>query len=201
MMIMIDQACRTFYSASNPAHKKEFFYHIFIQKWGSDHENTRGLKEILRFHDWITIPVFGRKLNDIALTIIIHADHDKEFQKEILQKLEKHYRSPDISATDGYAHLHDRTCIAYTPDGILDSRKSRPQRYATQGRIMESGLWQPFETENFKNIEQTRKATGMKLSFLEYFRIINGNNNLTMKDVSPVTWPQHHLPTYQPVMK
>lgn len=56
-----------------------------------DQEHLEKLKVIINNHYWITFSEFGEEADHHAWLVAQHADCDIEFQKEILDKLEKLY--------------------------------------------------------------------------------------------------------------
>jgi hypothetical protein len=118
-------------------------------------EHVQTLKHILSDYEWITISEFDQKADRNAWLLVQHADNDVDFQKEILQKLERLYPLGETSSQN-FAYLYDR--VAHN--------ENRPQRYGTQGHIIE-GQWEPHEIEDFINLESRRTSMGM-VSFQEY---------------------------------
>jgi hypothetical protein len=168
LMGAIDQSWRGAYERFDSSEEFSHLYKLLTQKWGADEDLTKDLKEILNYHDWITIPEFGEDSNKIALLIVIHADHEIEFQKNILHKIEQNYLSPELSATGVYAHLYDRICT-----GGEDKTHFRPQRYGSQGLGTKDIPWQPYEIEDFENVDVRRKEIGLTETLQEYFNRMN----------------------------
>ncbi len=131
----------------------------------NDQENTETLREILKHYYWITISEFGEEADRNAWLLVQHADHDREFQKEILVRLEQLIRSYG-TRRQNYALLYDRVAI----------HEHRPQRYGTQGEI-KNGIWVPFEIEDPNNLDERRKKLGLS-PMQEYINKIHQMLNL-----------------------
>ncbi len=155
-MVSIDQALR-----AKVAHAQST---VDESLWNEikkiDREHTKTLKEILNYYYWITIPEFGKEADGHAWLLVQHADHDPEFQKEALHRLEKLYPSQETSPTN-FAYLHDRVA----------KNEKRPQRYGTQGTVKD-GKWVPYEIEDPNSLDYRRSVVGLP-SFQEYLKLIN----------------------------
>jgi hypothetical protein len=139
--------------------EEEYFWSQFGPRWQKiDSNNTAALKELLKAHVWFKISEFGVEADDNAWLLVQHADQDVPFQKQVLPILEKLYPIGETNSRN-YAYLYDRVATA----------EKRPQRFATQGRCISPGRWEPFTSEDPGSLEQRRKAMG--LSSLEENRL------------------------------
>jgi hypothetical protein len=136
--------------------EQTYFWSQFITRFMElDRQNTADLKSLLKTHSWFTISEFGKKCDNNAWLLVQHADHDREFQKEILGKLEKLYPTGE-TRPQNYAYLFDRIATSWQgPD------KRQPQRYGTQGRCIGPGKWEPFPIEDPENVDTRRAEVGL----------------------------------------
>jgi hypothetical protein len=130
-----------------------------------DHENTASLKKILEVYGWIRISIFGKEADQMAWLLVQHADHDIEFQKDVLSRLESLYPKGETSSKN-FAYLYDRVAI----------NDKRPQRYGTQGCI-ENRRWILHPTEDLENLDTRRKIVGLS-PYKDYLCEINHMLNL-----------------------
>lgn len=157
-MVDVDQYLRGV--AVNWEHDKKYskdesecFWNLLHPQWEQiDSSNTSDLKELMKIYGWFKISEFGEQTSVNAWLLVQHADLDRVFQKEVLVILEKLYPIGETSAKN-YAFLYDR--VTWYGDNM-------PQRYATQGRCVARGDWQPWPTEDFVNVEFRRKSMGME---------------------------------------
>lgn len=180
MLERIDQSWREVAERGiHPQDETRLYYRAFSKRWGDDTTTQAGLQEILDHHEWITIPKFGAKANKTALSIVIHADHDRAFQEKIIKLLEEKYMDSELSDLRGHAYLFDRICFTHRDieaaaiwDTGLIPELSRPQRYASQGQNMIDGIWQPLQIEDLAHVDERRNAVGLT-SLREYFNRMN----------------------------
>jgi len=123
-------------------------------------KHTDTLKSLLHIYGWITISKFDKEADHNAWLLVQHADHDIEFQKEVLKRLEKLYPLKETT-TEHFAYLYDR----------IAKNENRPQRYGTQGNVVE-GKWTPAKIEDMKELNARRSLMGLP-SFEEYMNQIN----------------------------
>jgi len=118
-----------------------------------DRSNTARMKELLKDEGgWLTISKYGREIDDIAWTLVQHADLDRLFQKEVLGMLAPHAMTKETNPAH-YAYLHDRVAVA---DHI-------PQVYGTQGRCTGPGTWEPDTVlGTFVDVDKRRSEVGLK---------------------------------------
>lgn len=128
------------------AREAQAFLHVI------DTRNTESLKEILQAHEWVNISAFGADADKHAFLIVQHADHDRVFQRETLQKLEKLCPLGETVSTN-VAYLHDRLSVHVF---------KTPQRYGTQGVQDAQGRWSPFPCEDPAGLEARRAAMGLE---------------------------------------
>jgi hypothetical protein len=109
--------------------------------------NTLRLKEIVAIYSWPTKSLVGEEVSRAAFVIAQHSDHDREFQREMLQLFEPLVGQGEVPASH-YAYLWDRT--------------HDPQRYGTQGGCVGRGIWAPRAIEDPEGIDERRAAVGLK---------------------------------------
>ena len=133
--------------------EKECFWKAIFPVWQKiDSANTADLAHLMARYRWITIPVFGKMASEDAWLLAQHADHDRDFQRRVLAILEALHPAGDVSPRN-YAYLYDR--VTWYAD-------KKPQRFATQGRCVGPSDWQPWDTEDFANVDTRRAALGME---------------------------------------
>jgi hypothetical protein len=115
-------------------------------------ENTTALKEILDTHGWIRPKKFGKKYELMASVIINNSDHDLEFQKSILKRLQKMITTDQASAKY-YAELYDR---------VHSIGEKTLQKYGTQGFCHHNGTWRPYPISDPEQLETRRKKMQLK---------------------------------------
>lgn len=132
--------------------EQEYFWQQFMPRWERvDLSNTQGLKDLLKIYTWFKASEFGGQADLNAWLLVQHADHDVAFQKHVLAVLEKLYPVWETHPAH-YAYLYDR----------IASHENRLQRYATQGRCIGPGQWEPFPTEEPDKVDERRKAMGLE---------------------------------------
>lgn len=114
-----------------------------------DCDNTAWLRAQLQEIGWFSIPKYGVEADSAAWHLVQHADRSKDFQREMLAKLQALPPGDTDSKRVGY--LWDRVAMG----------EGRPQRYGTQGRC-ENGQWTPNPTEDPEHLDERRAALGMK---------------------------------------
>jgi hypothetical protein len=160
-MVDIDQHMRK--AAMSIPHERQYteaeqkyFWSQFMNRFlDLDRQNTADLKSLLKTHSWFTISKFGKKCDNNAWLLVQHADHDPDFQKEILTKLEKLYLTGE-TRPQNYAYLFDRVALSSS-----DPSKRQPQRYGTQGHCVAPGKWEPFPIEDEANVDTRRAEVGL----------------------------------------
>ena len=141
-MFAIDQGARRIMNhlPENPfPGRKEITDFVF----SFDPDNTRVLKQMLDVHGWIRASQFGQLASVHAWTIVQHADHDPDFQEQVLKRLET---MPGECAPDAYALLHDRVQVG----------KGLPQLYGSQFNGTE-----PQPIADPENVDARRLSVGL----------------------------------------
>jgi hypothetical protein len=110
-----------------------------------DAGNTACLKADVRENGWYLISVNGAQASSSAWLMAQHADHDRDFQKEVLAMMEPLVASGEVTRGN-YAYLWDRIAVG----------EDRPQRYGTQGRCTAPGRWEPETLEAPDQVEALR---------------------------------------------
>ena len=87
----------------------------------NDYNATEGLREALELYDWIDRERFGARTSSQAWLIAQHADHDPDFQRDALSRMEPYLESGGVRRQD-YAYLWDRAAV----------NTGQLQRYGTQ---------------------------------------------------------------------
>lgn len=113
-----------------------------------DQNNADWLMSVIKDHGWFHIERFDIALNDAAWLITQHADRRPELQDAVIEIVSA---SPNElqSRARKYAYLSDRIAI----------RSGAIQKYATQGRCVASGKWEPWPYAN--DAEQSRSKIGL----------------------------------------
>jgi hypothetical protein len=123
---------------------------VFVTRMGAiDCDNTAWLRAQLVKVGWFSIPTYGAEADKAAWHLVQHADQARDFQREMLAKLEALPAGHTDAKRVGY--LWDRVAIA----------EGRPQRYATQGRCEADGTWKPFDSEDPAHLDERRAKLGM----------------------------------------
>lgn len=117
---------------------------------GIDEENTTWLKADLARNGWFLISRDGPDADNAAWLMAQHADQDLPFQKQILALIEPLVARHE-SNSKNYAYIYDRVAV----------NEQRPQRYGTQGRCTEAGVWEPRETEKPEGLDARRASVGL----------------------------------------
>jgi len=117
-----------------------------------DADNQARLKAIVQEHGWPTARLVGKDAVHDAFLLVQHAS-DTAFQKEMLPRIEKSYRSGDLDG-QSYALLVDRVRV----------RDGQKQIYGTQAKPIEQ--WKDKEPsllpiEDEPNVEQRRAEVGL----------------------------------------
>lgn len=113
----------------------------------SDRSNQAWLSSRVENKGWFEISRYGEDADMAAFLIVQHADFDREFQKRMLTLLEGLLKESE-TRPNGWAMLHDRVSVA----------EGRPQRFGSQGRCVDIGVWEPFEIENLDDLDALRAA-------------------------------------------
>lgn len=117
-----------------------------------DLKNAAELKEILKEIGWPRISIYGEKADQDAWLIVQHADHDPQFQKEILAILETLHLTGESNPAN-FAYLYDRVAVS-SPE------QNRLQRFGTQGQYVGVN-WQPYPVEEPAQLDKRRAKVGL----------------------------------------
>ena len=152
----VDQLIRGAFSspkvaALSPEARKYFFDQLQPQMAAIDAADTAELKELLKVHRWFTISEFGEKADSNAWLLVQHADQDLAFQQEVLAVLSTLYAKGETSPRN-YAYLWDRVAV----------NSGKKQRYGTQGKCVDVGVWEPHEVEDPANLAKLRQEVGLQ---------------------------------------
>ena len=121
----------------------------------SDVSNALQLHAIIDRYGWIDAKRFGEKAEQNAWLISQHMVHDQgKFQRYVLQKMSKSSNYNNVN----YALLSDRVNIIFDKE---------PQQFGSQGKCLKSGLWEPSAIDKKEELDDRRKAIGLK-PFFEY---------------------------------
>lgn len=143
---------RTHWAAGLSDAARAYAYRIIqLDGCGVDQANTAWLKERVKAHGWYTIDTYGKEADQAAFLLAQHADRDAAFQAEVLPQLEK-LAQEGKAKPSSYAMLYDRVAVA----------QKRPQRYGSQGRCNDQGVWTAFETEDPATLDQRRASMGLQ---------------------------------------
>lgn len=116
-------------------------------EWASmDKMHVERIKEIIAEFGFPTISKVGNDGSNAAWLLIQHADHNPEFQREMLELMEPLARSGEINPRN-YAYLYDRT--------------HDPQRFGTQLTCVD-GVWEPRRLEDPNRVNEFRETYGMQ---------------------------------------
>jgi hypothetical protein len=162
-MVDVDQYLREYLHTSAPQGQTRYskpevdYYNLeVLRRWQKiDRRNTDDLKALLEKYSWFTISEWGRGADGQAWLIVQHADHDRDFQKAVLAKLEKLYPAGETEPSN-YAYLYDRVATSFS-----DPAKRQLQRYGTQGQCIGAGEWKPFPIEDPQDVDARRAAVGL----------------------------------------
>jgi Family of unknown function (DUF6624)/Domain of unknown function (DUF4153) len=114
-----------------------------------DERHLEKLKKLLRKKPWFDPDKIGRFAEQDAWLIVLHANHDLDFQEQVLAAIEPRALT---GAFDGrrYAHLYD----------IVARARGKPQRYGTKS-LCENGRWVADVTEDPEQVDERRAQMGL----------------------------------------
>ncbi len=152
--VAMDQKIRTLeetpWSANLPPLAEEAWSSVMtVRLLAVDCDNTAWLKRQMAEIGWFDIERFGAGADKAAWLLVLHADRDRAFQREVLAMLES--LPPGKTSPKGVAYLYDRVANA---DG-------RPQKYGTQGNCQSDGTWAPYPIEDPASVDTRHKAIGL----------------------------------------
>jgi len=114
-----------------------------------DTENTRRIREVVARHGWPGRTLVGVDGAHAVWLLVQHADHDRAFQKECLEKM-RQAAPGEVSGRD----------IAYLTDRVLVG-EGKPQRYGTQLQL-QNGKLIPQTLETPGEVDRRRGELGME---------------------------------------
>lgn len=131
-----------------------------------DETHTLEMKRIIDIHGWPVISKFGKEAEGHAWLLVQHADHDIDFQKSVLERLEKLLPNNETNPSS-YAYLYDRVASSYN-----DPSKRTLQKYGTQGTCTEKGTWEPLPMIEPEKLDERRASVGLS-SMAEYLKLVS----------------------------
>lgn len=112
-------------------------------------QNTARLKELVAKHGWLHKGRVGKKGADAAFLIAQHADHDVDFQKQVLENLREAYAQGRATGQQ-VALLTDRVRVA----------QGKPQLYGTQAQFRDGEVtFRPIQDSS--SVDQRRAKMGL----------------------------------------
>ena len=114
-----------------------------------DEKNTARLKELIAEHGWLHQGRVGEKGAEAAFLIAQHADHDVDFQKNVLKYLQETYKNENATGQQ-VALLTDRIRVA----------EGKSQLYGTQAQFR-NGEVRFHQIEDSTNVDQRRANMGL----------------------------------------
>ncbi len=114
-----------------------------------DHQNLTWLKAVVSKHGWPGKSLVGGQAAKDAWLLVQHADQDREFQQQCLNRMQ--------ALPKGEVDPRD---IAYLTDRVLVGT-GKKQTYGTQ-LIFQNGRLVPQPIENADEVDQRRKAAGLE---------------------------------------
>ncbi len=159
-MVDVDQYMRGYsdtpFKHSYSKEETDYFQTLFGSRWSEmDSQNTNDVKKLLEIYSWFTVTSFGGEADRDAWLLVQHADHDPEFQKQVLTILDKLYITGETNPSN-YAYLWDRVAASWS-----DTSQRKPQRYGTQGTCTGPGTWEPLPVEDPSNLDTRRRSVGL----------------------------------------
>lgn len=113
-------------------------------------ENTAELRALLDEHGWFTISRFGAQADHDGWLLVQHADGARDLQRGVLERLQALVGSGETRA-EQVARLTDHLAVL----------EGRPQRFGTEGRCTQRGVWEPFEIADPAGLAARRAAYGL----------------------------------------
>ncbi|OGG38884.1 hypothetical protein A2127_02060 [Candidatus Jorgensenbacteria bacterium GWC1_48_12] len=124
-----------------------------------DRKHTWRLKKIIKKHGWPIKSLVGRRASHAAWLLTQHSP-DLKFQKKVLSILNDIYKKSGKEINPAHtAYLTDRILI----------KENKKQIFGTQLRKNKSGTFEPFPTQNVKDVDKKRKMHGL-LSLEKYVK-------------------------------
>lgn len=114
-----------------------------------DAEHLAELKRLLNGETWFDVDKIGRAAEQDAWLIVLHANHDLDFQEQVLAAIEPRALAGQFDGRR-YAHLYD----------IVARARGKPQRYGTKS-LCEEGRWVADVTEDPERVDERRAQMGL----------------------------------------
>ncbi|MDQ7018388.1 MAG: DUF4153 domain-containing protein [Robiginitomaculum sp.] len=114
-----------------------------------DAEHLAELKRLLNGKTWFDVNKIGRAAEQDAWLIVLHANHDLDFQEQVLAAIEPRALAGQFDGRR-YAHLYD----------IVARARGKPQRYGTKS-LCEEGRWVADVTEDPERVDERRAQMGL----------------------------------------
>lgn len=113
---------------------------------------TDAMREVLERYDWVDRDRFGARASGQAWLLVQHADHDPDFQRLALDRMQPYLDAGGVRR-QGYAHLWDRVAV----------NTGQLQRYGTQpmDACAEDGLLDLKPVEDPLNLDMRRAEMGL----------------------------------------
>lgn len=114
-----------------------------------DREHTERMRRIVDELGWPTRSRVGANAEHMAWLLVQHADADIDLQKRCLALMRD--APPGEVCPAHLAYLEDR----------INVHEGRPQRYGTQGRHGDDGLWRPHQLADDEHVDELRASVGL----------------------------------------
>lgn len=145
------------------ADEQEYYAKEFQKRWREvDISSAEYMKKIIKIYTWVKISEFSKETDLHGWILVQHADHDVEFQKQVLPILEKLYPLKETNPAN-YGYLYDRIAV----------NEKRLQRYGTQGMCVGKNEWEPKPMENPAQVDERRATLGLS-TMAEYKKLFIG---------------------------
>lgn len=132
------------------ANKAEFKDPLLSEKVTKiDEKNTARLKALVAEHGWLGKSLVGEDGAHAAWLLVQHADKDRTFQKDCLEKMKEGFKGGEVSGKD-LAYLVDRVAVA----------EKKKQIYGTQFQG-KSGNMKPQPIEDEQHVDERRRSVGL----------------------------------------
>lgn len=120
--------------------------------WAIDSRNLEWLRTVVAEQGWFSISEYGETADLAAFLIAQHADHDLDFQREILARLDRLVDAEETRPS-GHALLTDRVAV----------NSGEPQVFGSQGRCTGYRQWEahPY-TGTFEEMDERRESVGLE---------------------------------------
>jgi hypothetical protein len=130
------------------------YQRIGLQLYEVDRQHTAVVKAAIAEKGWLTERIVAEDGVEAAFILVLHADADPAFQKEVMTLMSELMKRGDARSKHHYAYLYDRLAVA----------EKRRQLYGTQFNGDE-----PFPIEDEANLDARRAEMGLS-TMAEYRR-------------------------------